>query len=323
MTALAGLPVYLDLASVLGLGDHIRAHMQVRESQGWTDEQIILSLVLLNLAGGDSVDDIRILEKDEGFCRVLGRIETKGLSRQQRRATERRWRKEQHRSVPSPSAIFRYLEAFHDPEEEKKREKGKAFIPAPNEHLQGLMRVNRDFVASVQKHRPKTEATLDMDATLVETQKEDALFSYKGYRAYQPFNVWWAEHELVLHTEFRDGNVPAGYEQLRVFKEALDMLPEGVTTVYLRSDTAGYQHDLLKYCEKGENKRFGRIEFAIGADVTKEFKKAVAEAEEWKPVMKEVKGDMRKTARNGPKSALFPMRSPYQERPGLPLHRHP
>ncbi len=136
---------------------------------------------------------------------------------------------------------------------------------------------------------PHREATLDTDATLVETQKEDALFSYKGYKAYQPFNVWWAEQELVLHTEFRDGNVPAGYEQLRVFKEALDMLPEGVENVYLRSDTAGYQHDLLKYCEKGENKRFGRIEFAIGADVTKEFKKAVAEAEEWKPVMKEMR----------------------------------
>jgi hypothetical protein len=57
------------------------------------------------------------------------------------------------------------------------------------------------------------------------------------------------------------------------------MLPEGVTKVYLRSDTAGYEHDLLLYCEKGESKRFGRIEFAIGCDVTKEFKKAVAEVE--------------------------------------------
>jgi len=102
MTALAGLPVYLDLASVLGLGDHIRAHMQVRRSQGWTDEQMLLSLVLLNLAGGDAVDDIRILEKDEGFCKVLGRVETKGLSRRQRRTQERRWRKEHHRSVPFP-----------------------------------------------------------------------------------------------------------------------------------------------------------------------------------------------------------------------------
>src|SRR5271166_2950207 len=306
MTSLAGLPVYLDLASVLGLGDHIRAHMHVRESQGWTDEQMILSLILLNLAGGDCVDDLKILEKDEGFCKVLGRVETKGLSRPRRRARERRWRKEQHRSVPSPSALFRYLEAFHNPLEEKKREKGTAFIPAPNEHLQGLMRVNRDFVASIQKHRPKTEATLDGDATLAQTQKEDALFSYKGHRAYQPFNTWWAEQELVLHTEFRDGNVPAGYEQLRVFKEALAMLPEGVHKVYLRSDTAGYQHDLLKYCEQGENKRFGRIEFAIGADVTKEFKKAVAEAEDWRPVTKEIEGKMAETGKEWAEVCFVP-----------------
>ncbi len=319
MTSLAGLPVYLDLASVLGLGDHIGTHMHVKV-RGWTDEQILTSLVLLNLAGGDSVDDIRILDKDEGFCKVLGRVETKGLSRQQRRAQERRWTKGHHRSVPSPSAVFRYLAAFHDPKEEKKREKGKAFIPAPNEHMQGLSRVNRDLVASIQRHRPKAEATLDADATLAETQKEDALFSYKGYRAYQPFNIYWAEQELVLRSEFRDGNVPAGFEQLRVFKEALDMLPEGVERVYLRSDTAGYQHDLLKYCEKGENKRFGRIEFAIGADVTKEFKKAVAEAEEWKPVMK----DGRETGKEWAEDLLHPPGDRLQqERPGLPVHRHP
>jgi hypothetical protein len=287
LTALAGLPVYLDLASVLGLADHIRAHMHVKV-RGWTDEQIVTSLVLLNLSGGDFVDDIGILAKDEGFCRVLGRVETKELTLKQRRDKERRWSKEHHASVPSQSAIFRFLAAFHDPKEEKKREKGKAFIPAPNQHLQGLVKVNRDFVASVQRRRPHTEATLDMDATLIETQKEDALFSYKGFKAYQPLNVYWAEQELILLTEFRDGNVPAGREQLRVFKEALDMLPEGVTKAYLRSDTAGYQHDLLRYCEKGENKRFGRIEFAIGADVTQEFKKAVAKAEEWKPVMKDM-----------------------------------
>jgi hypothetical protein len=288
MTALAGLPVYLDLALVLGLGDHIRNHMFVKE-QGWTDEQTVLALILLNLAGGDSVDDLKILEKDKGFCSVLGRGETKNLTRQQRRAQERRWRKEQHRTIPSPSAVFRYLAAFHDPEEEKKRQKGKAFIPTPNEHLQGLMKVNRDFIASIQKCRPTTEATLDMDATLIATLKEYALFGYKGFKAYQPFNVWWAETQLMLHTEFRDGNVPAGYEQLRVLKEALDLLPVGVKKVYLRSDTAGYQHDLLRYCECEKHARFGRIEFAIGADVTKEFRKAVAEAEEWKPVMKEGK----------------------------------
>jgi hypothetical protein len=320
MTSLAGLPLYLDLASVLGLGDIIGTRMGIRQSQGWTDEQIILSLVLLNLAGGDSVDDLRVLEKDEGLCTVLGRIATKGLSRRQRRAKERRWRKEQHRSVPSPSAVFRYLAAFHDPEEEKKRTTGKAFIPAPNRYLRGLMAVNRDLVASIQKHRLKTEATLDMDATLVETLKRLALYSYKGYRAYQPFNVWWDEHHLVLLSEFRDGNVPAGYEQLRVFKEALAMLPDGVTTAYLRSDTAGYQHDLLKYCEKGENQRFGRIGFAIGVDVTKEFRKAVLDADEWKPVMKEVKGEWKQTGKEWAEVCFIPNEIAYNK--NAPTYRY-
>jgi hypothetical protein len=283
MTALAGLPLYFDLASALGLADSIAAHMHVKV-QGWTDEQMILSLVLLNLAGGDSVGDVNILEKDEGFSRVLRGIELKGLARKDRRAGERRWRKERRRSFPSPSPVFRYLEAFHNAEEEKMREKGKAFIPHPNEHLADLMKVHKDFICSAVKHAPSREATLDMDATLIETQKRDALFSYKGYKAYQPLNAWWAEEELILHTEFRDGNVPAGHEQLRVFKEALAQLPPGVEKVYLRSDTAGYQHELLAYCELAQDRRFGRIEFAIGANVTPEFRKAVAEAEEWMPL---------------------------------------
>jgi hypothetical protein len=286
LTALAGLPLWLDLASVIGLTDHIKAHMKVRPTQGWTDEQVILSLILLNLAGGDHVDDIRILEHDEGFSRILKRCELKGLSRKERRIVERRWRKEHHRSFPSPSAIFRYLETFHNPDEEKKRKPGSACIPLPNAHLTGLMGINKDLIASIQSLNPEKEATLDMDATVDGTFKKNALFSYKGYKAYQPMNTYWAEQGLILHTEFRDGNVPAGYEQLRVLKEALTQLPPGVEKVYLRSDTAGYQHDLLKHCAKE------RIEFSIGCDVTPEFKRAVYEAGEWHPLMKKVKDTM-------------------------------
>ena len=187
---------------------------------------------------------------------------------------ERRWRKEKERAVPSASAVFRYLAGFHEAEE---RVVGKAIIPRSNEHLQGLQRVNEEMVGWLQKHKGETTATLDMDATLVETTKAEALYCYKHYKAYQPLNTYWAEAGVVLHSEFRDGNVPAGYEQLRVFQEALESLPAGVETVRLRSDTAGYQHDLLRYCELGEHERFGRIEFAISSDVTPAFKKAVCQ----------------------------------------------
>jgi hypothetical protein len=56
---LAGLPIYLDLVTVLGVGDCIRTHVNVRDSgQGWTDEQAIVSLMQLNMTGGDCVDEI-------------------------------------------------------------------------------------------------------------------------------------------------------------------------------------------------------------------------------------------------------------------------
>ena len=309
MTALSGLPVYLDLAQVMGLSESISRHVQVRkDSQGWTDKQTVLSLILLNLAGGDCVDDLRVVERDEGFCRVLGRVELHGLRRRERREMERRWRKQRRRSVPSASAVFRYLEAFHDQGQERLRRPGKAFIPEPNEHLRAFGKVNKDFVAGVQRRRSEETATLDMDAVVVETSKSDALYSYKHFKSYQPLNTWWAEQGMVLHTEFRDGNVPAGYEQLRVLQEALELVPEGVEKVRLRSDTAGYQHDLLRFCEIGDSERFGRIEFAIGCDVTPEFKEAVAEVpeEEWGRLFCERGGELVETSRQWAEVCFVP-----------------
>jgi hypothetical protein len=159
-----------------------------------------------------------------------------------------------------------------------------------------------------QKRSPQKEATLDMDASIVETTKQNALFSYQGNQSFQPLSVRWAEQDLVVHSEFRDGNVPAGYQNLRVFQETLAMLPEGVQKVYLRSDTAGYQKDLLSYCAEGQNERFGVIEFAIGADVTVEFRKAVAEVkkEEWQPLEREVDGKKKATGQEWAEVCFVP-----------------
>jgi hypothetical protein len=299
-TSLGGLPLYLDLMARIGFRELVDGHLGVRrDSQGWTDHEILSSLVLLNLAGGDCVEDLRVLESDDGFRRIMDRVRHHGLSRRERRELGRRFRQERGRSVPSPSSVFRYLSAFHDASQDLFRCKGKAFIPAPNAYLRGFRGVCAALASFAQGQSPQPTATLDMDATLVETHKSEALYSYQSFKAYQPLNVWWAEQELVLHTDFRDGNVPAGYEQLRVLKEALDQLPEGVEQVRLRSDTAGYQHDLLRYCEMEKNQRFGRIEFAIGCDVTREFKQAVLEVadEDWHPVYQEIDGRREQTDR--------------------------
>ena len=62
MSSLSGLPAYVDMAEVSGLIESVRTHMTVREGgQGWTDAQMVMSLILLNIAGGECVDDLRVL----------------------------------------------------------------------------------------------------------------------------------------------------------------------------------------------------------------------------------------------------------------------
>ena len=92
----------------------------------------------------------------------------------------------------------------------------------------------------MQSHTGQRQATLALDATLIETRKEPALHCYQKYKAYQPLTIYWAEADLVVHTEFRDGNVPAGHQQFRdgnvpaghqqlqVLEESLEQLPLGV-----------------------------------------------------------------------------------------------
>jgi hypothetical protein len=267
-----------------------------------------MSLILLNLVGGECVDDLDHLDADKGFGELLRRYEGDGLSRKVRREMRDRWRKERSRSIVSPSAARRYLSLFHDEEQESLREAGKAFIPKANEDLLGLRRVNAEFVSFVQSASERKVATLDLDATLVETSKSSALYCYKHFRAYQPYNVYWAEQGVMLHTEFRDGNVPAGYDQQRVLKEALSYLPAGVVKIRLRSDTAGYEHKLLRWCESKRNDRFGVIEFAVGCDVTPEFKRAVEEVaeEDWRPLYKEVGGGWALTGREWAEVCFVP-----------------
>lgn len=66
LTSLAGLPLYLDLVEAIGLGAAIR---HVAGPQGWLDIQMVLAQILLNLAGGDCLEDLERLEADRGLRR--------------------------------------------------------------------------------------------------------------------------------------------------------------------------------------------------------------------------------------------------------------
>jgi hypothetical protein len=140
MTSLGGLPLYLDLMHVMGLRRLMNKHVHVRNGgRGRTDDEVIIALVLLNLAGGDAVDDLRVLEGDEGFCRVLREVEKCGRIRSELRLLKPRWRKAKARTLPSATVVREYSGRFHGRDQGKLREPHVAFIPSPTKALTGSM----------------------------------------------------------------------------------------------------------------------------------------------------------------------------------------
>ena len=81
---------------------------------------------------------------------------------------------------------------------------------------------NRAYCAA-PKLDPKV--TLDVDVHLVESSRSIAPFTYGGFRGYQPLLVQWAETDLILADQFRDGNMPT----LQNINELVDQAYEAQT----------------------------------------------------------------------------------------------
>jgi hypothetical protein len=179
------------------------------------------------------------------------------------------------------------LYAFHDDELiEQARAQVKAdrvaYIPEENAALQGLGRVNAEFVRRVAAQGKCTRATLDHDATIQESHKREAQPHYKGGRGYQPSAMYWAEQDLVVADEYRDGNVPAGMENLRLIRRGFANLPEWVTERNFRADSACYDEEVLKWLADPERDGgpAGEIGFTISADMTPQLWEACAAVDE-------------------------------------------
>ena len=120
--------------------------------------------------------------------------------------------------LPSPRAALEFLYAFHQEEkiaeaQQRRLPEQIAYIPEETPPLEGLGRVNRDLVQRCGERCPDQRiATVDQDATIIESHKQQALPTYEGVRGYQPMLAVWAETGLVLADQFRDGNVPAQME---------------------------------------------------------------------------------------------------------------
>ena len=243
VTARVGLPLVVETMRALGLDEVARVELPApKRRRGFTPQEKLEALVSVIAAGGDRVEDVRVLADDKGLEKLLGR------------------------SFPSPDALLDFLGQFHDPKcwEERPAQK-KAYVPRESDGLRALDAINRELVARGAE-RSATLATIDHDGTIIESHKRDASVAYEGTRGYQPLVAVWAEEQLVMADEFRDGNVAGGEDPLSSVKRALANLPSWVVERRLRADSAAYYTPLLKYLVDE------KVGFAISADMSKELR---------------------------------------------------
>ena len=284
-SANAGVLAFARVYRSLGVPALIAANLQFKQRQrGFEEAQLVESILLLQALGGDCPEDIPLLHADPLLASALGY------------------------ALPKVTALRSFLEKFHD---EKlaalrpPREAQKSFILPSSEPIQGLQNVQAGLVRRIaqkysQQGQALTVATVDQDATIIESHKQAALYHYEGGRGYQPMVAIWAEADLVLADEWRDGNVPARQAPLTCAQWAFAALPATIKQRFFRGDSACHEQELIHWLKSPDRAQEpgGAVGFCVSASLSEDLRKAVKglAGTAWKTFGKDPDGTLRQWA---------------------------
>ena len=250
VTALGGIPLLVRAARSLDVPGSVERHLRLKQRErGFDEATYVESFLVLNAVGGDCLEDFDQLREDAGLAEMLGH------------------------GIPSAEAARKFLYQFHEEEKIEQAQQGLAaervsYIPEESAALQDLAQVNQDVVRELGRRCPEQKiATLDVDATVIESWKREAKLTYEGGTGYQPVLALWAELNVVVADEFRDGNVPAHQQLLPITQRAFQGLPETGVERYFRGDSACCEQSLIEWLrdEQRAEGRQGHIGFAVSA----------------------------------------------------------
>jgi Transposase DDE domain group 1 len=246
ITAHGGVPLLIEAFRVSGAAAVLDERVVVkRRKRGLTPSQLVEGLFALWAAGGERCEDLAMLREDAALALLLGH------------------------GLPAPQTARDFLEAFEEEAPPPLWQGEKCQVPGEGERWQGLAAAGRPLIGFLQERAPQATATIDLDATILESSKQAARPTYDGRTGYQPVVALWAEQDVVLADEFRDGNVPAGTGNQRLLERAVAALPPGVERIMVRADSAAYERRLLRWLEAAGHG------YAISADMSRELAAAI------------------------------------------------
>ncbi|MBI2927183.1 MAG: transposase [Verrucomicrobia bacterium] len=211
-------------------------------------------------------------------------------------------------SLPKATAARTFLDRFHDEALEAlrpPREEQKSVIVPSSPPVEGLQRVQAGLVGRVahlyeEQQRALKIATIDQDATIIESHKEAARPHYEGGRGYQPMVAVWGGGRP-------GGGRPISGRQCAGPAGAVDLRANGVCgpapsvqARYFRGDSACYEHRLISWLRHSDRalEKGGAIGFAVSAVLSQELALALASvpAKQWQTFATEGDGTRRQWA---------------------------
>lgn len=215
LTAHGGLALLAEYNHGIGLRALSDRHLPGPGSnRGYVPSAFVDSLVLMLQAGGRRIEDVRELRQEAPLLKLIGREE-----------------------IPDPDTIGDWLRRMGDP---RNNQAGLIGLGVVRDRINHRI-LRRDGIA---------DYTLDVDATQVEGEKQDAQFTYQGVKGYMPMLGFLFETGICLVDEFREGNESPGSKQVPFYRECKEHMPEGKRIGRYRADSASYQADVINELEK-------------------------------------------------------------------------
>jgi Transposase DDE domain group 1 len=131
---------------------------------------------------------------------------------------------------------------------------------------EALQRVSQELLAECLQQEPE-ELTLDVDATEIEAEKQEAQWTYHKVKGYMPLVGY--VNGVCVGQEFREGSQSPGAGILEFARHCEAALAKG-KRIYFRSDSAAYQAAVINhYSRRGRS-------FTITADLDQAVKREIA-----------------------------------------------
>ncbi len=139
--------------------------------------------------------------------------------------------------------------------------------------MYGLENINQVLLKRYLK-RVEEPIVLDIDASVIESHKSTAAYTYKMFPGFTPM-IGHINGGYVIHSEFCSGNIAPVDNNLTFMQRCEVQLPKEKKIAFVRADSASCQAEFFNHCQDND------MIYTIGANLDSAILSNINEIQKW------------------------------------------